>query len=622
MPVSSLRDLWRSKNRYFSSILGAVTSFSAATFTMTLGDSLGAHIEANALTGASLGFRSIFSTFILLATVFSLILSVITFTNLSATIMDNRAKDIAILKTSGGSIHKIYSHFMTQVIQLSFLIGGLSILVGILIYAGTFLITSFVTGFNLRFSIPSLELLGALAILVVFSVIFSHRHVAKTVRVPVAETFSPRVRDITLLMSEGWVERRISKPGSPLRVAFRNVRRTRPLALRLATCIFLSMILTASMTLGGVVGDQTTANYVNRAFSEDFIFVGHQEVWTQYSSLISFQPSTSSNSSFNYLKTQYLINASIVSQLTTLPGVVAVDPRLIYETKLHELKFTEITEENQYRIIGDNRSATVLVSGVEPERVISDWLVSGRFINSSDYTVPGAFSAIAIGDSVQAIFEDTTVQKGSIIGKEFAIAGTVLDPLASGWTVYMLREILSSLLGFAGYNMALIKCKPDNYTATLSLIRNQVAPYGLSAFSMRTTVLNLVNYVHTTWLVAFLPVILLLSTLTLGVISYMNLAFETGKRDFGIMRGVGASPKHIRRTIMMQGIIVSTWPGIAGIVAGLIVSYWFFMPAAIASTLSILASMVILLLLLFSASILASIISSRASRRPIIQIIR
>jgi ABC-type lipoprotein release transport system permease subunit len=622
MPVSSLTDLWRSKNRYFSSILGAVTSFSAATFTMTLGDSLGAHIEANSLTGASLGFRSIFSTFILLATIFSLILSVITFTNLSAAIMDNRAKDIAILKTSGGSIHKIYSHFMTQVIQLSFLIGGLSILVGILIYAGTYLIISTITGFSLQFSIPSLELLGTLAILVVLSIIFSHRHVAKTVRVPVAETFSPRVRDITLLMSEGWVERRISKPGSPLRVAFRNVRRTRPFALRLATCIFLSMILTASITLGGVVGDQTTVNYINRAFSEDFIFVGHQEVWTQYSSLISFQPSASFNSSFNYLKTQYLINTSIVSQITSLPGVVAVDPRLIYETKLHELKFTEITEENQYRIIGDNRSAAVLVSGVEPERVISDWLISGRFINSSDHTVPGAFSAIAIGDSVQAIFEDTAVQKGSIIGKEFAIAGTVLDPLASGWTVYMLRDVLSSLLGFAGYNMALIRCKPDNYTATLSLIRNQVAPYGLSAFPMRTTVLNLVNYVHTTWLVAFVPVILLLSTLTLGVISYMNLAFETGKRDFGIMRGVGASPRHIRRTIMMQGIIVSTWPGIAGIVAGLIVSYWFFMPAAIASPLSILASMVILLLLLFSASILASLISSRASRKPIIQIIR
>ncbi len=622
MPVSSLRDLWRSKNRYFSSIMGAVTSFSATTFTMMLGASLGVNIEVNTLTGASPGFRSIFSTFIFLATIFSVVLSIITFTNLSATIMNNRARDIAILKTSGGSIHRIYSHFMTQVIQLSFLTGGLSIFVGILIYAAAFLILGFASGFSLQFFIPWPELLEALAILVAFSVIFSHRHIAKATRVPVAETFSPRIRDTSLLMSEGWFERRISKPGSPLRIAFRNVRRTRPFALRLATCIFLSMILTASMTLGGVVGDQTTTNYVNRAFSEDFIFVGHYEMWTKYSALISFQMSPSYNSSFNYLKPQYLLNESLVSQIASLPGVVAVDPRLIYETTLDELKVTEITEENQYRIVGDSRSAAVLVSGVEPGRVISNWVVSGRFINSSDYTVPGAFSAIAVGDSVQAIFEDTTVQKGSLIGKEFAIVGTVLDPLASGWTVYMLRDILSSLLGFAGYNMALIKCMPDNYTATLSLIKNLVAPYGLSAFSMRTTVLNLVNYVHTTWFVAFAPVILLILTLTLGVMSYMDLAFETAKRDFGIMRGVGASPKHVRKTVMVQGIIVSTWPGIAGIVAGLIVSYWFFMPSAIASPFSILASMVILLLLLFSASILASIISSRASRKPIVQIIR
>ena len=102
----------------------------------------------------------------------------------------------------------------------------------------------------------------------------------------------------------------------------------------------------------------------------------------------------------------------------------------------------------------------------------------------------------------------------------------------------------------------------------------------------------------------------------------MNLAFEKSKRDFGIMRAIGAPPSHVRKTMFRQGIIVSTWPGISGIVTGLIISYWFFLPEVSVSALSISVSMGLLILLLFSASALASIISSRASRRPAIEIIR
>ncbi|WXG45962.1 MAG: ABC transporter permease [Candidatus Atabeyarchaeum deiterrae] len=628
MPVSSLQDLWRSKNRYSSSIAAATTSFATATFTIMLGTSIGVRIDLTSLSKASVGFRGIFSSFILITIVFSFILSLITFTNLTATMMNNRSKDIAILKASGGSIHKIYSHFITQVIELSLIVGGLSIFIGVLIYSFVYFILNYLLGLSLQFSIPSFQLLATLLILIVSCIIFSHRYVARAARVRVAETLSPQIRNIEILSTEGWFERRISKPGSPARIAFRNVKRTKPFALRLAACIFLSMIITTSITVGGVVGDQTTVSYVRRAISEDFIFVGHQEMWVQYSSLVGFQTSPAYNPNFNYTRIEYEMNASTIANIALLPGVTGVDPRLICETTLRELKVPVITGENQYQMVGDDRSAKVLVSGVEPDKVISDWLISGRFINSSDYpNVPRAFSRIAIGDSLETIFEDTTIEKASILGKEFTIAGSVLDPINSGWTVYMLHSALANTTptfqAYNGYNMALVRCNPNSYASTLSIIQNNLTKYGLSAFPMRPVVLDLIDYVHSTWLTALVPAILLILTLILSVISYINLTFETEKRDFGVMRGIGATPRHIRKTIMTQGIVVSAWPGVAGILTGLIISLWFLVPAATASLLSIILSIALLLALLFSASVLASsIISRRTSRKPTMEIIR
>ena len=255
--------------------------------------------------------------------------------------------------------------------------------------------------------------------------------------------------------------------------------------------------------------------------------------------------------------------------------------------------------------------------------VISNWYLSGRFVNSSDYPLAsGGYSTIAIGDSVHGIFDDISIEKASILGKQFVIVGTVLDPVDSGWTVYMLRNVLSSLLGYNSSNMALVKCDPNSYSDTLSSIRSIVDKYGLSAFSMAQIVRNTSNFVNFTWLISLIPVFLLLLTLVMGVISYMNLAFETERKDFAVMRGIGASPKHTRRTILSQGIVVSMWPGISGTIIGMMVAIWFFIPAAAFSPLLVLIVMAVLMLLLFSASLVASIIASRVSKKSIIEIMK
>jgi ABC-type antimicrobial peptide transport system permease subunit len=170
--------------------------------------------------------------------------------------------------------------------------------------------------------------------------------------------------------------------------------------------------------------------------------------------------------------------------------------------------------------------------------------------------------------------------------------------------------------------MALVICNPDEYTATLSLIQQFGSAHGLSAFPMRTTVLNAIDFINSTWSAALIPVVLLLLTLILSIISYMSLSFETSRQDFGVMRGMGASPRHLGKTIMMQAIVVSIWPSMAGIIFGLIVSLWFFMPSAVAVPSAIIVSVAALFALLFMAFLIATLVSSRLFRKRVLEIIQ
>lgn len=74
-----------------------------------------------------------------------------------------------------------------------------------------------------------------------------------------------------------------------------------------------------------------------------------------------------------------------------------------------------------------------------------------------------------------------------------------------------------------------------------------------------TTIVNVVSYV----LIAFVSISLIVSSIMIGVITYISVLER--KKEIGILRSIGASKRDIRRVFNAETLIVGFVAGVIGI---------------------------------------------------------
>ena len=75
-----------------------------------------------------------------------------------------------------------------------------------------------------------------------------------------------------------------------------------------------------------------------------------------------------------------------------------------------------------------------------------------------------------------------------------------------------------------------------------------------------TTIVNIISYV----LVAFVSISLIVSSIMIGIITYISVLERT--KEIGILRAIGASKKDIRRVFKAETFIIGITSGIIGVV--------------------------------------------------------
>jgi ABC-type antimicrobial peptide transport system permease subunit len=75
----------------------------------------------------------------------------------------------------------------------------------------------------------------------------------------------------------------------------------------------------------------------------------------------------------------------------------------------------------------------------------------------------------------------------------------------------------------------------------------------------------------------FLP-LLSLATAALCLVAYMMLLIAGQKRDFGIIRALGAKPKTVVKIVLIEILIVLTISASIGIFGGLLIALKFLIP--------------------------------------------
>ena len=81
-----------------------------------------------------------------------------------------------------------------------------------------------------------------------------------------------------------------------------------------------------------------------------------------------------------------------------------------------------------------------------------------------------------------------------------------------------------------------------------------------------TTIVNVITYV----LVAFVAVSLVVSSIMIGIITYISVLERT--KEIGILRAIGASKKDVSRVFTAETVIIGLTAGLIGVAASMLLT--------------------------------------------------
>jgi len=598
-----IKDLTRRKTQTTLTILGLTISTAATLFLIIFGSNLGFEISFLARGGRlTSGFSNIFFQFILIVSILNILTGPIITSFLVHLTMSGRMRDIGVMKASGCLSGSIFAYFVTELSLLVFFSSLTGIIFGVAAY---YISTSFlnVSGFSISQTLNLGTIMVICIVLIIFSHIFGALPIRRAAKAKPTEAMSP----IYKLGTTASLGKKIpSKLGLTFKVAFRNLLRRKSVTSQAVICLTVVLTLTTVTIAGGMIANQTTTSYVERAIGRNIVLVGHPTLTDRYVNLLSRFFEEKEMEQIDYLNSQFIISESLVSKLGDIQGVHEVDPRLVLENSVREVPgiILDPVDQTTAVIIGDSRSDEALILGVDPKKVVNDWLIFGRKLGENDQ------ESTVIGDSLAVnMFSDAQNQSIKVFDESllpYDIVGVCVDPLNNGKVVYMPLETLSKDLGQHGYNLLFLQIDASEKSQVLAQIENEVSGENLNVVELDMILDKHVKFLNNIWsLVMFLP-FFSLATAAISLLSYLMLSISGQQHEFGIMRALGAKPRTIMKIIFSQALIIILVSGAIGISVGLFITFRFLIPDPVISQstlISVSAWLLVILGLLCASSL-------------------
>jgi ABC-type lipoprotein release transport system permease subunit len=408
--------------------------------------------------------------------------------------------------------------------------------------------------------------------------------------------------------------RATSKSGLTMKLALRSLSRHRSATVRIIICLTAVFLLATVGIAGGIIADQTTKSWIEKAVGRDIVLIAHKDMCSQYKLLLSKFYETE-ESTINYTDERYLISEDILNQLGSMPNVSGIDPRLVVEMHVEELQGYIIEE---YKEVGDSRKGNSLVVGVEPEKVLSDWFLDGEFLKENQ-----SWEAV-IGDSLALnMFSMPLVQRMNIRGEDLVIVGVCLDPINNGNVTYVPLENLQNITGVSKPNIVMVKTNPQaDHIAVLNSIRTEIGSLNpefgvLDLNEILDKNLSFLSYIWS--MIMFLPLISLFAA-SLCLIAYVMLTIAEQRQEFGVLRALGANPKTIVKIVSEQSLVVLLSSCAAGIAFGIILTLLILIPEPLVTSFTVAEISGWLLAALAATFVFSLYPAIRFARKPILEI--
>jgi ABC-type antimicrobial peptide transport system permease subunit len=268
--------------------------------------------------------------------------------------------------------------------------------------------------------------------------------------------------------------------------------------------------------------------------------------------------------------------------------------------------------------VGDNREADSLIIGVEAKKVLSEWFIDGRFLKNSNT------SEAVVGDSLAAVaFETPLLQSCRMQNTTLNVVGVCLDPVNNGIVAYVSLEMLESLNNVSDPNVVLVQLDSSvDRSSVVTQIQEHLVDVdlNLAVFELNEPLEKNVGFLGAIWsVIMFLPLFSLVAA-TLCLIGYLVLAINEQRREFAVLRAMGAKPKTVVAMLAVQSLIVLLSSFGVGISFGVIITLMILTPQPVVTSFTVLEIAGWLLAALGGMFLLSLWPAVRFAKKPILKI--
>ena len=614
-----MNDLLRRKLQTSLIIISLTLCVASTLFLLLFSEKIGFGISLMAEGKLTAGFSTLFSRFIIFTGLLIFVVGAVIMSFMVFVMMSQRVRDIGLMRAAGCPNDVIFGYFMTELLVVTVVGCFLGVVLGIL---ADFASTSLFSSFGFQISQKSVNFWLVLLVFGLFfalALIFGAKPILDTTKVAPAKALSPSYH-FGVSKESGF--RVTSKSGLTMKLALRSLFRHKSATIRIIICLVAVFLLATVGIAGGIIADQTTKSWIEKAVGEDIVLIAHQDMCNQYKLLLSKFYVANETAPINYTDAKYSISEDILDRLSSMSSNISgIDPRLVLEMQVKELEGIEIAPgaADTYTVVGDSHEGNSLVIGVEPEKVLSESLLEGEFLKENQ-----SWEAV-IGDSLAlGMFTVPLNQSISLRGEAFDIVGVCLDPINNGNVTYVPLENLQNITGVSKPNIVMVRTNPSvNRTAVLNHIRAEVK--GLNSefevFDLNEVLdknLSFLGYIWST--IMFLPLISLFSA-SLCLIAYVMLTITDQRQEFGVLRALGANPKTIVKIVSGQSLVVLLSSCAAGIAFGIIVTLLILVPEPLITGFTVVEISGWLLTALAATFIFSLYPAIRFAKKPILEII-
>jgi len=595
--------------------IGSLTLCVALTvYLLLFGENIGFEISQATEGKLTAGLSMVFSQFIFFIALLIAITGAVIASFMIFVMMSQRAKDIGLMRASGCPNDLIFGYFMTELLIITFTSCFLGVIFGILTNYASIGLFNFLGFQILQKPINFWLVLLVFMLFFVLTIIFGVKPILDVTKIEPAKAISPTYH-FGLSKESGF--KVISKSSFTLKIALRSLFRRKSATIRIILCLATVFTLTTVAIAGGIIADQTTRSWVEKAVGRDKILIAHEDMCSQYKSLLSRFHKAGQSSQFNYTEQEYLVSENFLNQLETMSGI-RVDARLIVEAHVNEVPGVIIDPETAtMSSVGDEREGESLIVGVEPENVLGEWFIEGEFLEKNKEW------EVTIGDSLaQKMFSKPLNQSISFYGRSFDVTGVCLDPINNGNVTYVSLQVLQNAMGVSKPNIVMVRVDSANRAEILDKIKTVVEDVNpeFRVYELNEALDENLSFLRHLWsIIMFLPLFCLIAA-SLCLIGYVVLAIAEQRRELGVLRALGIKPKTITKIVSEQSFIILLSSFGAGVPIGIILTLLILVPEPIITSYTVLEIagwLLIGLLVVFVSSLYPTI---KFARKPILEI--